>query len=158
MGGFLGTRADFLSDLLILALGVILPALAFGYICGRRRQVRLHRAIMIAIFAVVVLYVIVYETHFLLAGGLAYLESFIRVDRTTYYLQLSVHVAVAAVALVLGGRMIARANRHIIREDGRLAFAAHEGTLHVRRGYWELGLLLVTVLTGVIAYYYTFVR
>lgn len=158
MGGFLGTRADFLSDLLILALGVIVPALAVGYVCARQRRVRLHRAIMMAVFAVVVLYVIVYETHFLLAGGLAYLESFIRVDRTTYYVQLSIHVAVAAVALVLGGRMIARANRHILREGDRLAFAAPEAALHVRRGYWELGLLLVTVLTGLVTYYYTFVR
>lgn len=158
MGGFLGTRADFLSDLLILALGVIVPALGVGYVYGRQRKVRMHRAIMIAVFAVVILYVIVYETHFLLAGGLAYLESFIRVDRTTYYAQLAIHVAVAAVALVLGGRIIARANRQLIRKDDRLAFAAQEATLHVRRGYWELGLLLVTVLTGLVSYYYTFVR
>ncbi len=123
MGGFLGTRADFLSDLLILALGVIVPALAVAYGCARRGRLRLHRAIMMSVFAVLVLYVILYEAHFLMAGGLVYLETFVRMDRTLYYGQLAVHVAVAAVALLFGGRVIARANHQFRREGDRLQVA-----------------------------------
>ena len=150
MPGFLGTRADLLSDLLILALGLIGPALVLGVVLARRRHLPAHRAVMIGVFAVLVAYVVVYEANLMLLGGIPWLLRTTRLAPAAYFALVAPHVLVSTVALVLGALAIRAGSR-------AFASGAAFAPRHRAVAWWGLGTLAVSVVSGVGVYWATFV-
>lgn len=149
MKGFLGTRGDFLSDLLIVALVFILPALAMAIASAIKRSLVFHKKMMISIFSILVLYVVVYEANLSFLGGINYLRSNIRISEGPYFAFLALHIALSAASLVLGG---------IAMRKGELAL--HTGLFysqHRRLAWIEVSLLTISVVTGLFIYYLTFI-
>lgn len=153
MTGFLGTRGDFLSDLLILALALIIPALIAGVLLARRKAIRPHRIIMLTIFTILVAYVIVYETNLTLLGGMEYLYSKTSLRKTLYGGFAGGHVAVGLIALILGALTI-RKGQAVLRADPSLRQGIRPR--HKAMAWTELGILGMTVLSGIALYYFTF--
>lgn len=154
MKGFLGTRGDFFSDLLILALVVILPVLVAAIVLAMRKRFAIHKKLMLAIFTVLVLYVIVYEANLIYLGGMNYLLSNTRVPRRPYLALLIFHIIQSALTLVLGGAVISRGRAAL--NSGQLS---REGfvSVHRRIAWIEVSMLAISVITGLIIYYLTFI-
>lgn len=149
MPGFLGTRGDLPSDLLILALGVVVPALAVAVWLGRKRHLRAHRALMLALLGVLVAYVVVYEANLLYHGGTAHLMRLTNLAPLPYFIIVGVHVALGTAALVLGVWAVRRGQRAL--GDPALERA------HGRAGWRGVVLLGLSSVTGVVVYWVTFV-
>lgn len=154
MKGFLGTRADLLSDVLILALLIILPALAKGIGLARRRRFVSHRILMISIFTILVLYVVVYEANLALLGGIDYLKINIRVSEASYFSLLAFHVMHSTLALILGGITIGK-GEEVFRtgQISRMSFTSS----HRKIVWLEVAMLAMSVITGLAVYYLTFI-
>lgn len=150
MPGFLGTRADLLSDLLVLALGLVGPALVAGVVLARRRRLSAHRAVMVSVFAVLVLYVVVYEANLMLLGGIPWLLRTTGLAPATYFTLVAAHVAIATAALVLGA-VATRAGTRALASGGRFS------TRHRRVAWWGLTTLGISVVSGIGLYWATFV-
>lgn len=150
MKGFLGTRGDFLSDLLILALIIILPALVVAIVSAAKRRLLFHKRMMITIFSVLVLYVVLYEANLTFLGGINYLRSNIRVQEGPYFTFVGFHIALSAVALILGG---------VTMRKGEVAISSGQvfTSYHRKIAWAEVSLLTVSVLTGLAIYYMTFI-
>ena len=154
MDGFLGTRGDFMSDLLIVALAGIVPSLIIGAWLARKGRLLLHRRLMLVVYNILVLYVVIYEANLLWLGGMDYLRGVVRIPERFYFTATAAHIVLGATALVLGAVVIRR---------GRTAWAARAaGTrpaprVHAVAGWWELSLLILSVVTGVALYWLTFV-
>jgi uncharacterized membrane protein YozB (DUF420 family) len=78
----------------------------------------------------------------------------VRIPEKLYFTATAAHIALGVAALVLGAVVIRR---------GRTAWAARAaGTrpaprVHATAGWWELGLLVLSAVTGVALYWLTFV-
>lgn len=154
MTGFLGTRGDFLSDFLIIALGLIIPALAAGVYCAKRKALSPHRFIMLTIFSILVSYVVVYETNLTILGGMDYLYSKTSLGKTAYNGFAGGHVAVGLLALILGALSIRR-GQALLRTDPALRYGLTPG--HRTLAWAGLATFGGTVLSGISLYYFTFV-
>lgn len=151
MKGFLGTRGDFLSDLLIIALVFILPALAVAIKSAAQRQLILHKRMMLSIFAVLVLYVVIYEANLAFLGGINYLVSNIRVPKEPYFVFVAFHIAISAASLIMGGVVMRKGGEALC--SGQVFFTSY----HRRLAWIEVGLLVLSVVTGLVIYYLTFI-
>jgi len=153
--GFLGTRGDLMSDALILALGVIVPALAAAVWFAYRGKLLWHRRLMLGVYTTLVAYVVLYEGNLLAMGGLEYLRAKVRVPEVPYFFITALHVAIGVAALVMGAAVIRRGRAawegHVASPGGALAAA------HARMGWWEVAALCVSAATGVGLYWLTFV-
>lgn len=154
MKGFLGTRGDFFSDLLILALVVILPALITAIVFAVKKRYLLHKRMMLAIFTVLVLYVIVYETNLTILGGVNYLTTNTRVPLAPYMSLVVFHIVQSALALILGGATISRGRAAL--SSGQVS---REGFVSVHRkiAWVEVAMLVISAVTGLVIYYLTFI-
>ncbi len=150
--GFLGTRGDFLSDLLICALAIIVPILLFAIQSGRMRRGRTHHILMLAIYYTVVAYVIVYEANMLARGGMEFLNANVRMNKNIYWVVAGFHILLGAITLILGAITIRLGNR---AQASVLNLEVKKG--HRKRGWTTFFLLLFTSITGVLVYYLTFV-
>lgn len=149
MPGFLGTRGDFPSDLLILALAVVAPVLVVAVWLGRKRHLRAHRLSMLALLGVLVAYVVVYEVNLLYHGGTAYLMRVTTMAALPYFIIVGGHVALGTAALVVGVWAVRRGQRAL--GDRALERA------HGRVGWRGVALLGLSSVTGVVVYWVTFV-
>ncbi len=150
--GFLGTRGDFLSDLLICALAIIVPLLLFAIQSGRVRRIKIHHTVMLAIYYTVVAYVIVYEVNMLAKGGMEFLEANVRMDKNIYWIVTGFHVLLGAITLILGGitiRLGMRAQASVLNLEVKKR--------HRKTGWTTFFLLFFTSVTGLVVYYLTFV-
>lgn len=148
MPGFLGTRADFFSDLLVLALAVVVPALVVGVLLARKGKRRPHQIIMMALVAVLVLYVVIYETNMMLLGGIDYLDKVTTMARIPYFSMVAVHVAIGIAALVAGVWAIRRGNALLAGKRARKE--------HTAIAWWGVFLLGTSAITGLVIYWATF--
>ncbi len=153
--GFLGSRADLLSDVLMLALLLIVPALIAAVWAARAERRRLHRALMWTVVSVVVGYVIVYEASMLAQGGLAFLRARIRMPEATYFAVVAAHVLVAVCSLVTAVLAVRRGSALFasVGADDRAELRPR----HSRIGYTAFALLAASAASGVLVYYLTFV-
>lgn len=151
MSGFLGTRGDFLSDLLVIALVFILPALAAAIQFAVQRRLVLHKRMMLSIFAVLVLYVVIYEANLVFLGGINYLRSNIRIPEGPYFTLVAFHIAASAISLILGGIVMRKGGEAL--SSGQVFFTSY----HRRLAWLEVAILGISVVTGLIIYYLTFI-
>lgn len=154
--GFLGFRGDLLSDLLIVALFLIVPALLVAVWAARTHRRDLHRTTMWTVLAVLAGYVVLYEASLLAQGGMGFLRSKIRMPAPTYFFVVAVHV-VLAVSGMATAVLAVRKGRRVFRAAADSAGVGPR-TEHRRVGYAAFALLVVSALTGVAVYYLTFVH
>lgn len=154
MRGFLGTRGDLLSDVLILALIVILPALVKGVSLARERRFIPHKMVMMSIFTFLVLYVVIYEANLTFLGGVNFLREKIRISERTYFSLLIFHVTLSALSLILGGIAINKGEAAF--RTGQLSSVSFTSS-HRKIVWVEVLLLSASVMTGLIIYYLTFI-
>jgi len=150
MAGFLGTRGDFFSDLLIVALALVVPALVIAIVLALKGRQRAHRAIMLSLIGVLVVYVVIFEANLLLLGGMDYLDRVTTMARGPYYAMVGVHVAIGVGALVLGIWALRRGQK-LFRDDSQALRS------HTRLGWGGASLLGLAAITGVVVYWATFV-
>lgn len=67
--GFLGTRADLLTDLITVGYGVIPLVLYLSALRARRGQHRLHRGVQLGCLAVLTVILILFEVNIRVRGG-----------------------------------------------------------------------------------------
>ncbi len=137
MNGFLGTDADFVIDLFLVLLVVLLPVLGVGIQLARRRRLKAHARFMVVTFLVFVVALVAFEVN-------------VRIHAATLpdpaLTPMVIHLAFAVPALALWTWQVATAKR---------AFTDPEP--HRRRGRLLGMLLLLTVGTGIWLYVATFV-
>lgn len=151
--GFLGTRADLLTDLITVGYGVIPLVLYLSARRARRGEHRLHRAVQCGCLGVLTVILILFETNIRMRGGsdaLFLTSSFAATPmlRGT----LLVHLAIA-VSTYLG--WIALTVVSIRRFTNTLpgSFSA----AHRRVGHWIIAGNVATAITGVWLYLIGFV-
>jgi len=135
MSGFLGTEAGFFVDLFLVTLVAMLPVLLWAVALVRRGKVRLHARVMTVCFVVFLVAVVAFEIQ-------------VRLDATAPPLDataLWIHLAFAIPATLLWAVQILR---------GKKVF--DERAAHRLRGRILIGLLIVTIATGIWLYRATF--
>lgn len=146
MKGFLGARGDLLSDLLVTGLAGILPALMAATFFAAKKRFVLHRAVMTAIFSILLLYVILFGTTLIAEGSFRFNT---RVSEGLYFIFLMSHLALSAFTVLFGGLTLAK--RGISPSARYLPSCRH------RIVFAEMGLLVFSVFTGLSLYYLTFI-
>lgn len=154
MKGFLGTRGDLLSDVLIVAVTIIVPALITAVVLVKKKRFALHRTIMMSIFYVLVLYVVIYEANLTFLGGIGYLRANIRISEGPYFTLVTFHIALSAAALILGSITMRRGEAVLC--SGQISGQGFT-SLHRKIAWIEVGMLVISVCTGLAIYYLTFV-
>lgn len=106
--GFLGTRADWLMDLVIVSLVVIVPVILYSWGIARKRNYLGHKRIQVWLTAILTVVVLLFEVDIRLAGGMAALFKGSRfantalLDGTTYvHLFFSVTTSIIWIALII---------------------------------------------------------
>ncbi len=134
MSGFFGTKADFWVDIFLLVLVLLLPVLLVAVALARRGRIRAHATIMVTAFFIFLLALVTFEIHVR--------TSDVPSPATVPFL---IHLCFAVPGLVLWIYQVATARR-----------AFSNPAPHRRRGRILLGLLVVTVATGIWLYLATF--
>lgn len=69
-GGFLGTRADLLMDIVIVALVAVVPIVLYNWRLARNGEYARHKAMQIALATLLALVVALFEYNLRLQGGI----------------------------------------------------------------------------------------
>ncbi|MBI3839584.1 MAG: DUF420 domain-containing protein [Planctomycetia bacterium] len=156
--GFLGTRATFMLDVVVLAMLALLPVLALSiYLVKYRNQYALHKKIQLTLGSVLLVTVVLFELDMRVNGWRH------RAEASPYFGQegsidwvsivLGVHLCFAVTAAVLWAVVIAQA---LLRFPNPPAPAEHSAW-HRRFGKLAAYDLLCTAITGWIFYWLAFV-
>jgi hypothetical protein len=156
--GFLGTRASFMLDVVVLAMIVVVPALLWSvYLVMYRRRYTLHKRIQLLLGAALLVTVGLFEVDMRLGGWRhrAAASPFAGRDGATDWVMvvLAVHLFFAVTAALLWIVVIARA---LAVFPSPPAPAAHS-PWHRRYGMAAAIDMLCTAVTGWIFYYVAFV-
>ena len=157
--GFLGTRASLMLDLVVVAMAVVLPVLAGSIALVKiRRQYQLHKRIQLALGAVLLLTVAVFEVDMRVNGWRHRAEAsrfWAGASGGTNWVDwaLAVHIVFAASTTLLWAVVITRALRNFPNPP---APAAHS-PWHRRWGWIAALDMLLTALTGWLFYWLAFV-
>ena len=157
--GFLGTRGSLMLDVVFLAMFAVLPLLGIGIYLAMRRQFALHKRLQLAIAAVLLVAVALFEIDM---QFLTDWES--RAKGSPYFdpghkwtcpvgIALIVHLCFAVPTFVLWIVVVVQALRHFPSPP---APGSHSRA-HVRLSYPAAAGLLFTAVTGWIFYAMAFV-
>lgn len=154
--GFLGTRASFLSDLLLLSLIILVPAFVTGFILARRRRGSTHRLVMLTTYSVVVGFVIVYIIHNLVEGFPPFLGPRFSVYNIVYLTVGITHSILATAALAFGGYQLFTGYTY---SAGQRVWAMPGSKRRHHRGWGHRALVCfgLTAATGIFFYFWVFV-
>jgi uncharacterized membrane protein YozB (DUF420 family) len=154
--GFLGTRAGFLSDLLLVSLLVLVPLGVFGFWLARRHRGATHRLVMLVAYEVVTIFVLIYVLHNLVGGFPPLSQEGLSLYNAVYLGIGLIHSALATAALYLGARQLYTGYRFTKDQRG-FTMQASEREIHQRAGRLSLFAFLGTALTGALFYAWVFV-
>lgn len=157
MNGLLGTRASFLSDLLLISLIILIPAFIAGFILARRHRGAPHRLIMLPTYGVIVVFVVIYIIH-------NFVEGFPPLRGSTFslynlvYLSLGLtHSFFAVAALIAGGYQLYTG--YTFTSGHKVwSMSASQRKIHARLGHRALVFFALTAATGIFFYYWVFVN
>ena len=82
-GGFLGTRADILMDLVLLSFLIILPTMSWSWNAARKRHYRKHKTTQLSLASLLFVAVLLFEVDMKLSGGIFELTSQSKYSGTT---------------------------------------------------------------------------
>ena len=156
--GFLGTRATFMLDVVVLAMLGLLPVLAWSiYLVSYRRQYALHKRVQLALGIILLATVFLFELDVRINGWRD------RASASPYsgqsggvdwvYTALGIHLFFAITAAILWAAVIIQALRQF---DAPPKPGTHSAW-HRRYGYLAAVDMLCTAVTGWIFYWLAFV-
>lgn len=155
MYGFLGTRASFLSDLLLLSLVILVPAFLFGFTLARKHNGAGHRLVMVITYTIIAFFVLIYIWHNLTEGFPPLRGSVFSIFNLVYFVIGITHSALAVGALIMGGRQLYTGYKFTGKTPG-WAMTANDRAVHSRSGKRTLVVFALTALTGIAFYLWVF--
>lgn len=156
LDGFLGTRASFMLDVLVIAMGVVVAVLAWSvYQVKYRRRYELHKWVQVALGAVLLIAVIVFEIDVRLYGWEDRAAGEIGGHAPTYvWVALAIHLVFAVSATVLWPVVIIRALRNFPSPP----LPGPHSRFHVPAARAAAIVMCITAITGWTFYYLAFVQ
>lgn len=157
--GFLGTRGSLMLDVVFLAMFVVVPLLAVSiYLTKYRRKHALHKKLQLAMAAVLLVAVTLFEIDIRVNGWEA------RAEPSPYFdpqhkwtslagISLIVHLTFAGPTLVLWIYVVVQALRHFSRPPA----PGKHSRAHARWGWTAAVGMLMTAVTGWLFYWLAFV-
>ena len=158
--GFLGYRASLMLDLVVCALVVVVPTLlASVYAVKIRRNYSLHKFLQLTLGAVLLATVGLFEIDMRLHGGIAGIlakrsRPLSPAEAASFYRLLYVHLFFAMTTVGLWGATLTLAIRRIPTPPGPCSHSR----LHKRLGWFSAVDITLTSVTGLLVYYFGFVR
>jgi putative membrane protein len=156
--GFLGTRATFMLDVVVLAMVVVLPVLAWSiYLVKYRKNYALHKRLQLVLGSVLLVAVVLFEADMRVNGwrdraeASPYIGGPGSIDWVT--IVLGIHLCFAVSAAVLWVVVISQALRGFPQPPAPSAHSAW----HRRFGKLAAYDMLCTAITGWIFYWLAFV-
>lgn len=151
--GFLGTRADLLTDLITVGYGVIPLVLYLSALRARRGEYRLHRAVQTSCLAALTVILVLFEVNIRLRGGSQALFASSSFAATPLLRTiLLVHLAIAvSTYLAWVGLTVVSWRRFASSLPGTFS------GVHRTVGRWVIGGNVATAITGVLLYVVGFV-
>jgi putative membrane protein len=151
--GFLGTRADFLMDVVILALVAVVPLVLYNWSLARRGQYGIHKTLQVSLAVLLAVVVGLFEYNLRLQGGIfeatkasSYAGSF-TLDFWIYF-----HTFFAITTIIVWATLIVLSLRRFPSPPVPGAFSA----THRRWGRIGMIWMLVTGVTSLPVYVYGF--
>lgn len=158
--GFLGYRASLMLDLVVCALGIVVPTLlASLYAVKIRRNYTLHKFLQITLGVVLLVTVGLFELDMRLHGGIVGIlakrsRPLYSAELTAFYRLLYVHLFFAISTVGLWATTLSLALRRIPTPPGPCSHSR----LHKRLGWLSAVDITLTSVTGLLVYYFGFVR
>lgn len=153
LNGFLGTRGSLMLDVVVVAMALVVPVLAFSiYLAKHRRDYSTHKWIQIALGSVLLFAVVVFEVDIRINGWRE------RAVASPYYNSwvfpsLYIHLCFAIPSVFLWAYVIIQALRHF--DDPPLP---NDHSPHHRTWGWTAAVFMaLTAVTGWVFYYLAFV-
>ena len=151
--GFLGTRADVLLDVVLLAMLATPFVLIMSIRLARRGAYLQHRAIQTGLLGVLLTAVVLFEIDVRTSGGSGVFLAGSRYAGTALIRWLlGVHIAVAVLSFALWTWVVGRAWRDRVEPT-----PAHFGSAHRRTGYLIFAGVTFTSVSGAALYWLAFV-
>ena len=151
--GFLGTRADVLMDIILIAMLATPFVIGWAIRMARRLAYRQHRNLQTALLCVLWTAVVLFEADVRMSGGSkAYLAGSAMAGTRTFTGLLVVHIAVAVISFALWTWVVARAWRGRLPPTPELV-----GPYHRRMGYAIWAGVTFTSASGAVLYWWSFV-
>lgn len=151
IGGFLGTPAPFMMDVVVVSLIAILPVLIYSISLAKAGRIELHKKIQWTLSVVLLLAVLLFEVEMRLAGGIA---NIMEPGRYTwpYRIYLWTHIAISILTIVIWIRTLMHASKNQLG----LGASDEVKARHRRLGKLSAFTLLATSLTGLGVYAWSF--
>jgi hypothetical protein len=149
--GFLGTRADLLMDIVIVALVAVVPIVLYNWRLARIGDYPRHKAMQIALASLLALVVAVFEYNLRLQGGIfvaTAASSYAGTATLNFWIYL--HTLFAITTLVIWVALVALSLRRFPRPPAPNAFSA----THRRWGRIGMVWMLLTGVTSLPVYVY----
>jgi len=158
--GFLGYRASLMLDVVVCALIVVVPTLLFSlYTVKIRRNYALHRLLQIALGALLLVAVTLFEIDMRLHGGIDGILAkrsppLSLAERAFFDRLLYIHLFFAVSTVVLWAVTLILALRRIPSPPR----PCEHSRLHKRLGWLSAADITATAVTGLLVYYYGIMR
>ena len=152
--GFLGTRADLLMDIVIVALLAVVPIVIYNWRLARNRRYARHKNLQIALAALLAVVVGLFEYNLRLQGGIFVATSasgYAGTATLNFWIYLHTFFAITTIFIWLG--LIAASVRRFPNPPVPGEFSA----AHRRWGRMGMIWMLVTGVTSLPVYIYGFV-
>lgn len=151
--GFLGSRADVLMDVVLIAMALTPFLLVWAIRLARRRDYTRHRTVQSSLLCVLLVAVVAFEVDVRMSGGsAAFITGSRYLGTTLFYSLLGVHILVAVASFALWTWVVAR-GWGVSPEPS----AEHFGAAHRRQGYLILAGVTFTSVSGAVLYWMSFV-
>jgi putative membrane protein len=158
--GFLGYRTSLMLDIVVCALAVVVPSLlASLYSVKIRRNYALHKFLQITLGVILLMTVGLFEIDMRLHGGIVGIlakrsRPLSPAELTSFYRLLYVHLFFAISTVFLWSTTLSLALRRIPTPPGPNSHSR----LHKRLGWLSVTDITMTSVTGMLVYYFGFVR
>lgn len=158
MNGFLGTRASLMLDVVVVAMGALLPVLAWSvYVAKYRRQYAWHKSVQLALGILLLVTVVLFEADMRINGwrDRAAHSPYGGADGSFDWVtaSLALHLCFAITAALLWIAVIARG----LRSFSSLPAPGPHSAWHKRYGMLAALDMALTAITGWVFYWLAFV-
>lgn len=151
--GFLGTRGDLLTDLVVLSFVIILPVLIYSWVSVRNRSYTLHKRIQISLGILLLLAVGAFEVDIQFRGGSGAIFDAGPYEGTWWLRTiLIVHLMIASITTLIWGVLIYKSLRKFPSPPQPSDFSA----THKRWGTIGMVAMILTGLTAYPLYFFGF--
>lgn len=151
--GFLGTRADLLMDIVIVALAAVVPIVLYNWSLARRGDYKKHKALQVGLALLLAVVVGLFEYNLRLQGGIFEATKASGYAGTaTLDFWIYFHTFFAITTIVIWGGLIVLSLRKFPSPPSPGAFSA----THRRWGRLGMIWMLVTGVTSLPVYLYGF--